>query len=155
MTAPRTTASTGTMQVLMRPWGAMHYRIYGPDDGPTVVFANSFGTDLRLWDGLLPHLPTHLRLVRYDKRGHGLSDPDGPATIEECVDDAIALTKATASGPVILVGMSIGGLIAQAVASAAQHAGRDLAGQRRRAVGPPCLKTGLRGTDHGPTPALS
>ncbi len=68
------------MQVLTRPWGAMHYRIDGATSGPTVVFANSLGTDLRLWDSLLPHLPTGLRYVRYDKRGHGLSDLGGPVT---------------------------------------------------------------------------
>ena len=45
------------MQVLMRPWGAMHYQIDGADSGPTVVFANSLGTDLRLWDAVLPLLP--------------------------------------------------------------------------------------------------
>lgn len=28
----------------------LHYRIDGPDDGPTVVFSNSLGTDMRLWD---------------------------------------------------------------------------------------------------------
>lgn len=126
MTAPSITALTGTMQVLMRPWGAMHCRIDGPEGGPTVIFANSLGTDLRVWDGLLPHLPAHLRLVRYDKRGHGLSDPGGHSTIEEYADDAIALIKATASGPVIFVGLSIGGLIAQAVASAAPELIRAL-----------------------------
>ena len=35
------------MQVLTRPWGAMHYQVQG--DGLAVVFANSLGTDLRLW----------------------------------------------------------------------------------------------------------
>ena len=39
-----------------------------------VVFANSLGTDLRLWDKVVPLLPASLRVIRYDKRGHGLSD---------------------------------------------------------------------------------
>ncbi|MEF9606062.1 3-oxoadipate enol-lactonase, partial [Paracoccus sp. PXZ] len=51
------------MQVLMRPWGAMHYRIDGPEDGLPVVFANSLGTDLRLWDAVLPLLPG-IRAIR-------------------------------------------------------------------------------------------
>jgi 4-hydroxyphenylpyruvate dioxygenase len=47
------------------------------------------------------------------------------------------------------------GLFFEVVQRTGTYASRDLAGQRRRAVGPPCLKTGLRGTDHGPTHALS
>ena len=105
------------MQVLTRPWGAMHYCDQGPKDGPVLVFANSLGTDLRLWDALLPHLPSGLRLLRYDKRGHGLSDAGGAAAIEDLADDAIALIEAAAPGPVVFVGLSIGGLIAQAVAA--------------------------------------
>ncbi len=105
------------MQVLSRPWGVLHIRIDGPDSGPTVVFANSLGTDLRLWDVLLPLLPPGLRVLRFDKRGHGLSDLGGPTTIEDFAGDVIALIEAQARGPVVLVGLSIGGLIAQAVAS--------------------------------------
>lgn len=109
------------MQVLKRPWGAMHYCDQGPKHGPALVFANSLGTDLRLWDALLPHLPSGLRLLRYDKRGHGLSDAGfdsgEPAGIEGLADDAIALIEAAGCGPVVFVGLSIGGLIAQAVAA--------------------------------------
>ena len=35
----------------------LHYQIDGPEDGAPVVFANSLGTDLRLWDPVVPHLP--------------------------------------------------------------------------------------------------
>ena len=51
----------------------LHYRIDGDPDGAPVVFSNSLGTDLRLWDKVLPLLPKGLKLIRYDKRGHGLS----------------------------------------------------------------------------------
>ena len=75
------------MQVLNRPWGAMHYRVDGPADGLAVVFANSLGTDLRLWDGLLATMPG-LRAIRFDKRGHGLSDEGGAFSIDDLADDA-------------------------------------------------------------------
>jgi len=104
------------MQVLTRPWGAMHYRIDGAAKGPTVVFANSLGTDLRLWDALLPHLPSEFRYVRHDKRGHGLSDLGGRASAADLADDAAALIEHV-GGPVIFVGLSIGGLIAQTLAA--------------------------------------
>lgn len=105
------------MQALPRPFGSLHVRVDGPAHGPAVVFANSLGTDLRLWDGLLPHLPCDLRLIRYDKRGHGLSALSAGERIEDHADDAIAVIEAFASGPVVFVGLSIGGLIAQSVAS--------------------------------------
>lgn len=104
------------MQVLNRPWGAMHYRIDGPKNGPTVVFANSLGTDLRLWDQLLAEMP-EIRAIRFDKRGHGLSDEGGDFTIEDLADDAAALIEHLGLGPVVFVGLSIGGMIAQSISA--------------------------------------
>lgn len=104
------------MQVLNRPWGAMHYRIDGPTDAPAVVFANSLGTDLRLWDALLAEMPD-IRAIRFDKRGHGLSDEAGGYAMADLADDAAALIAHLNLGPVIFVGLSIGGMIAQALAA--------------------------------------
>lgn len=104
------------MQVLNRPWGAMHYRVDGPADGPAVVFANSLGTDLRLWDALLALMPG-IRAIRFDKRGHGLSDEGGAFSIDDLADDAAALIEHLGVGPVVFVGLSIGGMIAQSLAA--------------------------------------
>jgi 3-oxoadipate enol-lactonase len=105
------------MQVLTRPFGQLHIQIDGPKAAPAVVFANSLGTDLRLWDAILPLVPPGLRLVRYDKRGHGLSDQGGGTRIEDHAGDVIAVIEAAGPGPVVFVGLSIGGLIGQVVAS--------------------------------------
>lgn len=105
------------MQVLTRPFGALHIQTDGPEGAPAVVFANSLGTDLRLWDAVLPLLPPGLRLVRYDKRGHGLSDHGSGTRIEDHAADAIAVIEALGGGPIVFVGLSIGGLIGQVVAS--------------------------------------
>lgn len=104
------------MQVLTRPWGAMHYRVDGPAEAPTVVFANSLGTDLRLWDAVLPLLPA-IRAIRFDKRGHGLSDAGGACSIADLAEDAAALIAAEVTGPVVFVGLSIGGMIGQQLAA--------------------------------------
>lgn len=104
------------MQVLTRPWGAMQYRIDGPADGQTVVFANSLGTDLRLWDAVLPLLPG-IRAVRFDKSGHGLSDIAGQGSIAGYAEDAAALIETVGQGPAVFVGLSIGGQIAQHLAA--------------------------------------
>ncbi|SCY08393.1 3-oxoadipate enol-lactonase [Paracoccus tibetensis] len=103
------------MQALMRPGGALHIRIDGPDGAPALLMLNSLGTDLRLWDGLMPHL-SGFRVIRYDKQGHGLSDLWDGSTIAAHAADAVAVIEA-AGGPVTLVGCSIGGLIAQVVAA--------------------------------------
>lgn len=104
------------MPAFSRPWGAMHYRIDGPENGPAVAFANSLGSDLHLWDDIVASLPG-IRAIRFDKRGHGLSDLGGSVTVEGYADDLAALIDALGLGPVVFVGLSIGGMIGQALAA--------------------------------------
>ncbi|WP_424832758.1 3-oxoadipate enol-lactonase [Ruegeria sp.] len=95
----------------------LHYRIDGNADGPPVVFANSLGTDMRLWDPVLPFLPEGLRVIRFDKRGHGLSSqPAGPYTMGSLVRDAERLLDYLDVKDCVFVGLSIGGMIAQGLA---------------------------------------
>ena len=95
----------------------LHYRIDGPADGAPVVFANSLGTDLRLWDPIMPLLPAGLRILRYDKRGHGLSTcPPAPYAMGALVSDAEKLMDLHGFRDAFFVGLSIGGLIAQGLA---------------------------------------
>lgn len=97
----------------------VHLADTGPRDGPPVVFANSLGTDFRVWDRLLPHLPAGLRIVRYDMRGHGLTEcPAAPYSIGTLVEDAAALIRHLELPPVAFVGLSIGGLVGQGLAAA-------------------------------------
>lgn len=95
----------------------VHYRDDGPHDGPVVVFANSLGTDLRLWDPILPYLPRGLRLIRYDMRGHGLTTcPPAPFTMGTLISDAEKLMDHLDVREAVFVGLSIGGMIAQGLA---------------------------------------
>ena len=95
----------------------LHYRDEGPRDGAPVVFSNSLGTDLRLWNGIIGHLPDGLRIIRYDKRGHGLSDsPNGPYTMGALIGDVEALLDHLEIRDALFVGLSIGGMIAQGLA---------------------------------------
>ena len=97
---------------------SVHYSDEGDLDGAPVVFASSLGTDLRLWDAVLPHLPSGLRLIRYDKRGHGLTDcPPGPYSMGSLIKDAEALLDHLQVKDCIFVGLSIGGIIAQGLAA--------------------------------------
>lgn len=95
----------------------LNYRVDGPDDGAPVVFVNSLGTDLRLWDDTLTHLPDGLQLIRYDKRGHGLSSsPPGPYSMGNLVSDVERLLDLLQVKGAVIVGCSIGGLVAQGLA---------------------------------------
>ncbi len=94
-------------------------RVDGVEDpsAPTVVFANSLGTNLHLWDAVLPLLPDGLRIVRMDKRGHGRSSvPDAPYSMGMLVSDAEAVCDALNVRDAMFVGLSIGGMIAQGLA---------------------------------------
>ena len=107
------------MQTVRNGECTLHVRVDGPANGRPVMFGNSLGTDMRVWDAMLPYLPEGLRLIRYDKRGHGLSDcPPGPYSIEMLADDAAAVIAALGVGPVTFIGLSIGGLIGHGLAHA-------------------------------------
>ena len=102
------------MRFIRANGGVVCYRDEGRRDGPAFVFINALGSDLRIWDDVAAILSPEFRIVRYDKRGHGLSElgPDRCDMADYARDlgallDALGVVRAT------VVGLSIGGLIAQ------------------------------------------
>ena len=96
--------------------------VTGPDDAPAVVFSNSLGTTLEMWDAQVRALASRYRCVRYDTRGHGRSAVvDGPLAIEDLADDLVGVLDALALDRVHLVGLSLGGMTAQAFAVRYPH----------------------------------
>jgi len=96
---------------------SLHASVQGPEDAPTLVLINSLGTDFRTWDPLLPLLPGDLRVLRYDKRGHGLSDdPDDDRGMESRAVDLERLLDRLRIQRAALVGLSVGGQIALSLA---------------------------------------
>ena len=96
----------------------VHYRLDGPEDGPALVFANAVGTDFRIWDGVVAHLPAGLRILRYDMRGHGLTTAtEGPYYMGDLVADAAGLMESVGMKDAVFVGLSIGGVVAQGLAA--------------------------------------
>lgn len=70
-----------------------------------------------MWNRLVPVLAEECRIVTYDHRGHGRSEvPDGIYTLEELADDAAHLIQETEAGPVVWVGISMGGMVGQELA---------------------------------------
>ena len=107
------------MQFVQTEAGSIHVSDQGPKDADAVVFSNSLGTDLRVWDKIVTLMPAGLRIVRYDKRGHGLSDcpPRGTWGMGDHVADAAAVMDALGVKDAVFVGLSIGGMIAQGLAA--------------------------------------
>lgn len=95
----------------------LHYAYRpGADGRRPVVFANSLGTDLRIWDRVLDHLPAGLPYLCMDKRGHGLSD-SGPIDMDSHVGDLAGLMDALGLSGALVCGVSVGGMIAQGLAA--------------------------------------
>lgn len=97
---------------------AFHVETAGVRGAPAVVFANALGTDLRIWDAVVPLLPAGLHVIRYDMRGHGLSGGGpGPWRIEDFAGDLAGILDTLGVTAAAVVGLSVGGLIAQALAA--------------------------------------
>ncbi|PVE22864.1 3-oxoadipate enol-lactonase [Microvirga sp. KLBC 81] len=95
----------------------LHYQVIGRPDGPALVFNNSLGSDFRIWQEVAPAFTDRFRVVLYDKRGHGLSDaPPAPYTMDDHTDDLFALLDHLKIDSAALVGLSVGGMVAQRAA---------------------------------------
>jgi 3-oxoadipate enol-lactonase len=88
----------------------------GPAGAPPLVLIHALGTSAALWDGIAAHLPRH-RLLRMDLRGHGASDvPPAPYAMGTLIRDVERLIDHFALKETVVVGVSLGGMIAQGLA---------------------------------------
>lgn len=100
---------------------ALHYVIEGK--GPRVVLVHGVGGVMQNWDGVVARLEDRFELLRYDLRGHGQSEKvQGPYTLADFTDDHVALLDRVGWTSAHVVGFSLGGIIAQALAI--DHAAR-------------------------------
>jgi 3-oxoadipate enol-lactonase len=94
--------------------------LQGPAEGgkAPVVLSHALGLDMHMWDGLAAHLAAAKHpVLRYDHRGHGESAvPTGPYSMDDLVDDAARLIREWGRGPVVWVGLSMGGMVGQGLA---------------------------------------
>jgi len=105
----------------------LHVAVEGPPGAPAILLIHSLGASLHVWDAQAEVLARGLRVVRFDLRGHGLSElGDAAFTIEDLARDALAVLDACKITEAHIGGVSIGGLIAQAVAGLAPARVRSL-----------------------------
>jgi 3-oxoadipate enol-lactonase len=88
----------------------IHYDLAGPDTAPLLVFSNSLGATLTMWDRQMPAFQKRFRVLRYDTRGHGQSSATpGPYAIEQLARDVLALLDHLHLDRVHFCGLSMGG----------------------------------------------
>jgi 3-oxoadipate enol-lactonase len=94
------------------------YTLLGSAGAPAVVLGHALGANSHIWGYQLPLLAPRFRVLVYDLPGHGESDPPmGPDSFEDFANDLAALLDRTGITQATLVGLSIGGMIAQHFAS--------------------------------------
>jgi 3-oxoadipate enol-lactonase len=95
----------------------INYVLEGPAAAPVVTLSHSIAADLTMWDPTVPALTPRYRVLRYDVRGHGGSEAaPGEYTLEALAEDARALLRALGIARTHWVGLSLGGMIGQALA---------------------------------------
>src|SRR5262249_11104431 len=79
---------------------------------PVLVFSNSLGCSLAMWEPQLAAFTEHFRVLRYDQRGHGASPvPPGPYSIDDFGSDVVVLLDSLGLERVLFCGLSLGGAV--------------------------------------------
>ena len=87
----------------------------GTEHAETVVLLHAVGYDLTYWDQQIEALRAHYNVVAFDLPGHGRSPGDPQDwTFEKAVPTIVSLIERVSDVPVHLVGISFGGMLAQA-----------------------------------------
>lgn len=97
---------------------SINYQIDGSGPGDWIVLVNGLADDLLTWDAQVPaFINAGYRVLRYDNRGIGkTSRPPGPYTAELLADDLHGLLQNVEVKKFHLLGVSMGGMIAQSYA---------------------------------------
>lgn len=100
----------------------IHYELSGQKDSPVVLLSHSLASSLKMWEPQVRALEPRFRVLRYDTRGHGTTETTPPPyTLELLGEDALGLLDALNIEKVHWVGLSMGGMIGQAIALSRPH----------------------------------
>jgi 3-oxoadipate enol-lactonase len=98
----------------------LHHVVEGPPDGAALVLLNSLGSDVRIWDALMPALTARWRVIRVDTRGHGGSPvPPGPYTVDDLGADVLGVLDRLGVATAHVCGVSLGGIVGMWLAATA------------------------------------
>lgn len=103
------------MPVLTTPFVQLYYEVHG--DGPNLLFVSGLGGGTWSWYGQIPYFSRHYRTIVFDNRGAGRSSmPSGPYSMKDFAQDTLALLDHLGIDRCFMVGLSMGGMIAQQTA---------------------------------------
>jgi len=106
------------MQFLQQEDFVLHYQWNDNKKPRTLLFINSLGTDFRIWNGVVELLKNEGNILLFDNRGHGLSGTnDRSKGLEDYLEDTLLLLNHLSIGKCVVIGLSVGGMIAQMLAS--------------------------------------
>lgn len=92
--------------------------IHGDTTGRVpVVLLHSLALDRRVWRAVVPALAGSNPVVTLDLRGHGASPRSSGFTVDDMADDVASTLTSLGLDRIALVGLSLGGSVAQAFAS--------------------------------------
>ena len=95
----------------------INYEVSGKEGAPWLVLSHSLACSVRMWDPQVEAFQAKFRILNYDMRGHGAtSAPQGPYTLEMLAEDVLGLMKHLTIQKAAYCGLSIGGMIGQALA---------------------------------------
>jgi 3-oxoadipate enol-lactonase len=98
-------------------FGNVYYDVAGPPGAPVVAFGNSLGTNVHVWDAVYAPFVERFRVLRFDMRGHGLTEAGAGTDMAALASDVVALLDALEIPRVHYIGLSIGGMIGQRLAA--------------------------------------
>lgn len=92
----------------------MNYQVEGAANATAVVLHHPLATNLTIWNELTAALVPTYRVVRFDARGHGLSEaPKGPYDFATLSADVVALMDHLKIERAHFLGLSMGGMVGQ------------------------------------------
>ena len=95
----------------------VHYSLQGSAQAPVLTVCHCLAANLSMWEPQLKAFSSRYRVLRYDLRGHGQTDPTpGPYSLDLLADDLLALLDALDIDRTHFVGLSLGGMIGLALA---------------------------------------
>jgi non-heme chloroperoxidase len=110
------TPATALNHVRLSNGISMHYATQGPATGPAVVMLHGFSDSWFSFSRVLPLMPSEMRIIAPDMRGHGDSErPLEGYRIADMADDVIRLLDALAVPKAVLIGHSMGTFVARKV----------------------------------------
>ena len=106
-----------TEAVLERKGCPLHYWVGGPEGRPLVVFTHGACVDHHSFDPHIPVVAQRYRVLNWDARGHGKSQPMGePFSLPLAVEDLLAIVDQLGYQKAVFVGHSNGTYISQELA---------------------------------------